>query len=104
MTHCPTCRARRTDSDTCYRCGTSHADVIAVENESAHCVEAARDALARRDLPRAQGYIDRALDLHRSSAALGTAALVALAIRDYPSACSLWWESRAAGEAPTAAD
>ena len=78
--------------------------MIAVENDSSLCVEAARDALARRDLPRAQGYIDRALDLHRSSAALGTAALVALVIRDYPSACSLWWESRSAGEAPTAAD
>lgn len=77
----------------------SYAEVIAVETESAHCVEAARHALARRDLPRAQGYVDRALELHRSSAALGTAALVALVVRDYPSACALWREARAAGEA-----
>lgn len=76
----------------------SYAEVIAVENESAHCVEAARNALARHDLPRAQGYVDRALELHRSSAALGTAALVALVVRDYPSACALWWEARDTGD------
>lgn len=76
----------------------SYAEVIAVENESAQCVEAARSALARHDLPRAQGYVDRALELHRSSAALGTAALVALVVKDYPSACALWWEARDTGE------
>ncbi len=97
MTRCPTCRARYDSGDTCYRCGTCFADVIAVEREAAACVSKARVALNGRDIPSAQGHIDRALSLHRSSRALATAALVALAVRDFDAACTLWSEARAAG-------
>lgn len=97
MTRCPTCRARYDSGDTCYRCGTRLADVVAVERQAAACVAKACVALNGRDIPSAQGHIDRALSLHRSSAALGTAALVALVVRDFESACMLWNEARAAG-------
>ena len=98
MTRCPTCRAAIGSRKVCYRCGTRFDDVIAIESEADACQQAARRALARRELASAQGHADRALFLHRSEAALQAAALVALARRDFPAACTLWREWREAAE------
>lgn len=96
MTRCPTCRAPYRSGSACYRCGTRLEEVIAIEREAEACRLAARRALARRELVSAQGHIDRALFFHRSGATLQAAALVALARGDFPAACALWLESRAA--------
>lgn len=99
MTNCPTCRAPYRSDSTCYRCGTELGAIVAVQVEAAAFRRAATRALSRRALITAQGYADRALFLHRSREALGTAALVALVRRDFKEACELWLESRQSSEA-----
>lgn len=94
MTHCPTCRAPYKSGAKCYRCGTRLDGVLAIEREAAQCLVEAERALAQRDIVVAQGLVDRALYLHRSRASLRTAALVALARRQFPAACELWREWR----------
>lgn len=99
MTNCPTCRAPYRSGSTCYRCGADLAAILAVQVEAAAFRRAATRALSHRALITAQGYADRALFLHRSKEALGTAALVALVRRDFKAACELWFESCQSAEA-----
>ena len=94
MGRCPTCRAPYKGGPECNRCGTRLAEIVLIEERSSACERAARRALADRDLAGAQGYIDRALFLQRSRAALRTAAIVALASRDFAAACAFWREWR----------
>lgn len=95
MTRCPTCRAPFRGIPECHRCGTRLAEILRIEERSSACEQAARRALADSDLASAQGYIDRALFLQRSRGALRTAAIVALARRDFAAACAFWREWRA---------
>lgn len=95
MTHCPSCQAPCDAAAECPRCETRLEDIRAVQAEAAACRLEARRALARGELSAAQGWIDRTLFLHRTREGLATAALVALASRDYSRACQLWAQSRA---------